>query len=280
MNFCAHTAEDESGRPLPETSGRWQPLIRHLQGVARLAREFGTALDLEAEARLAGWLHDLGKYRDEFQAYLRGQRAGSLETRHAIYGAAWALQHEFLGLLFSVAGHHAGLHDKDQVVSDAEKSTVFRLLYQLSVPDVCEIQQHREQLRFEQVSKLFNFIEADTVPLVVVEQYNPETRSNEPVPLKEDPSRTVKQLLDTATDRAPQFLTPTEWRLLQPHIVSLSHRDKRTAPFVAGNARLVLRGDDPRRGLYRLVSSSLYAGTLHGAGLHVSEQFGNFDYLL
>jgi CRISPR-associated endonuclease/helicase Cas3 len=158
--------------------------------------------------------------------------------------------------------------------------TYFRLLYQLSVPDVCEIQQHREQLRFEEVSALFNFIEADTVPLVVVEQYNPETRSNEPVPLKEDPSRTVKQLLDTATARAPQFLTPTEWRLLQPHIVSLSHRDKKTAPFVAGNARLVFRGDDPRRGLYRLVAASLYAGTLHGSGLDVSEQFGNFDYLL
>ena len=36
----------------------------------------------------------------------------------------------------------------------------FRLLYQLSVPDECEIQKHREQLHFEQVHECFDFIEA------------------------------------------------------------------------------------------------------------------------
>lgn len=59
----------------------------------------------------AGRLHDLGKYRGEFQAYLRNQRDSSVETHHAIYGAAAAFHRESYGLAFAIAGHHAGLHD-------------------------------------------------------------------------------------------------------------------------------------------------------------------------
>jgi len=162
----------------------------------------------------------------------------------------------------------------------ASFETYFRLLYQLSVPDECEIQREREQLHFEKVHDLFNFIDADTLPLLVAEQYNPETKRNDPVLVKADPAQTVQQLLDAVTARYPAFITRAEWRLVQRHIANLSHRDKKTAPFVAGNAKLVFKDDDPRRGLYRLVSSSLYEGTLHGAGLDVSGQLGNFDYLL
>jgi CRISPR-associated endonuclease/helicase Cas3 len=47
--------------------------------------------------------------------------------------------------------------------------TYFRLLYQTTVPDPggCAIQSAREQLHFEAVSDLFNFIDADTVPLLI-----------------------------------------------------------------------------------------------------------------
>jgi len=112
MTFYAHTAEDEQGRPLPESSGQWQPLRTHLRNVASLAKRFAAPLNFENEAELAGLLHDLGKYRDEFQAYLCGQRESSIETQHAIYGATWALfPHQQLGTFLAVAGHHAGLHD-------------------------------------------------------------------------------------------------------------------------------------------------------------------------
>lgn len=111
MNYYAHTAEDGNGAQLPED--RWQLLKDHLRTVARLAQEFARPLRLEAEAELAGLLHDLGKYRDEFQAYLRGQRGGGIETQHAIFGAAWAAEdvRSLLASAFAVAGHHAGLHD-------------------------------------------------------------------------------------------------------------------------------------------------------------------------
>lgn len=59
--------------------------------MAGLAREFAEPVGLAADAELVGLLHDFGKYRDEFQPYLRGQRPGGSETQHAAYGAAWAL---------------------------------------------------------------------------------------------------------------------------------------------------------------------------------------------
>ena len=113
VKYYAHTAVGENGKPLPESSGRWQLLTTHLSNVAELAGQFATPFNLTNEARLAGLLHDLGKYRDEFQAYLRGERSSSVETQHAIYGAAWAAedQRSLLASALAVAGHHAGLHD-------------------------------------------------------------------------------------------------------------------------------------------------------------------------
>ena len=123
--YYAHTAEAVDGTRLPENSGRWQPLSIHLRNVAGLAREFAAPLGFPDEAELAGLLHDLGKYRDEFQAYLRGELASSVETQHAIYGAAWALKpHLQLGSVFAVAGHHAGLHDMSDAQAAASKPII------------------------------------------------------------------------------------------------------------------------------------------------------------
>ncbi len=108
MKYYAHTAAGENGEPLPESF--WQPLAAHLSNVARLAGQFAAPLNLTDEAKLAGLLHDLGKYREEFQAYLRGERGSSVETQHAIFGAAWAMERS-LASTQPVAGHHAGLHD-------------------------------------------------------------------------------------------------------------------------------------------------------------------------
>ncbi|HMP83148.1 MAG TPA: CRISPR-associated helicase Cas3', partial [Verrucomicrobiota bacterium] len=103
MNYYAHTADD---------GGEWQPLHAHLRNVANLAKRLAAPLgkSVQAEVELAGLLHDLGKYRDEFQAYLRGERGSSVETQHAIFGAAWAMERSLASTL-PVAGHHAGLHD-------------------------------------------------------------------------------------------------------------------------------------------------------------------------
>ncbi|MCC6415010.1 MAG: CRISPR-associated helicase Cas3' [Opitutaceae bacterium] len=112
--FYAHTAEDAAGNRLPESSGQWQPLADHLRNVAELAAQFAASFGASEVARLAGLLHDLGKYRAEFQAYLRGQRSSSAETQHAIFGAAWAADEahpQLFAAKLAIAGHHAGLHD-------------------------------------------------------------------------------------------------------------------------------------------------------------------------
>jgi CRISPR-associated endonuclease/helicase Cas3 len=132
VKYYAHTAEGEDGKPLPECSGQWQPLAAHLSNVAELAEKFAAPLNLGTEAKLAGLLHDLGKYRDQFQAYLRGERTGSIETQHAIYGAAWAMTpHQQLGSTLAVAGHHAGLHDLPDAQVAACKPAIRAILPEL-----------------------------------------------------------------------------------------------------------------------------------------------------
>jgi hypothetical protein len=88
MNYYAHTAEDENGKPLPEDSGQWQPLRTHLANVAKLAGRFAAPLNLTAEATLAGLLHDLGKYAERFQARLRNPAVHGIN--HWAAGAAHA----------------------------------------------------------------------------------------------------------------------------------------------------------------------------------------------
>lgn len=74
-------------------------------------RGASTDAAMEELARWAGLLHDAGKYRDEFQSYLRGDRKGDVDTHHAVYGAALAAERGSDCVAFAIAAHHAGLHD-------------------------------------------------------------------------------------------------------------------------------------------------------------------------
>jgi len=112
--FYAHTLE---GEPV----ARWQKLEEHLQGVANRAECFARDFSADEEARVAGWLHDLGKFRDEFQSYLRKEREGGTDTHHAVYGAALAFENNPpWPCAFAIAGHHAGLHNLHQLQSLVE----------------------------------------------------------------------------------------------------------------------------------------------------------------
>lgn len=108
MTFLAHT-ENTDGIP--------HLLKDHLQYVGKLAHYFAEkgCPSLSEVANWAGLLHDFGKYRSEFQEYLRKQRESGTETHHAVYGAALAGQLGFVGGAFTIAGHHAGLHDRGEL---------------------------------------------------------------------------------------------------------------------------------------------------------------------
>jgi CRISPR-associated endonuclease/helicase Cas3 len=148
--------------------------------------------------------------------------------------------------------------------------TYFDLLYQVTVPDVgaCEIQLEREKLHFKAVDELFNFIDSDTVPLVI------ETATMED-------GRTVGEWLKEA--KAKKYLTAEEWRTIQPFIVNLSFPSStKTKTFLnKTNSELVFKDDDPVRGLRRMKINILYSDGVNGSGLDVNaDAFDNLNGLL
>lgn len=112
------------------SSENWysHPLQKHLQKVAQLAKRFaGRYGSLFAE--YAGLLHDLGKFQEAFQKYIRNASGFEKENAHledvestklrkiphSTAGAKYAVEHlnPFFGhlLAYLIAGHHAGLAD-------------------------------------------------------------------------------------------------------------------------------------------------------------------------
>ncbi len=134
----------------------------------------------------------------------------------------------------------------------------FRLLYQANVPDPggCAIQSAREKLHFEEVSTLFNFIDADSVPLLIESAVMGD-------------GMTVAEWRKAIA--AKGFFTPDEWRAIQPYIVNLSFPEsKMTHAFLKASASpLAFKGDDPNRGLrlLKIQEPKIYHDGLNGCGL-------------
>jgi CRISPR-associated endonuclease/helicase Cas3 len=114
MKFYAHTLE---GKP----QEHWQKLDDHLAGVARKAHSFSQLFYAGEWGRLAGELHDVGKFSSEFQGYLISSQSPDSHVSeyrgkvdHTSAGAQYVV--EKLGILghllaYVISGHHAGLLD-------------------------------------------------------------------------------------------------------------------------------------------------------------------------
>lgn len=102
MRYFAHSAAEVSEE-------HWQLLADHLSGVGMTASAFASVFGCEEAGKIAGLLHDLGKYTQKFQARLRG---GEQRVDHSTHGA-FVAQRRFgaMGqlLAYGIAGHHAGL---------------------------------------------------------------------------------------------------------------------------------------------------------------------------
>jgi CRISPR-associated endonuclease/helicase Cas3 len=95
----------------------------HLRETGRLAGGFASEFGNEDWAHLAGLWHDLGKYKDDFQEYIRrvtgyerdeAEDGGPGKVDHTAAGAIHAMERmgpmgPILGYL--IAGHHSGLPD-------------------------------------------------------------------------------------------------------------------------------------------------------------------------
>lgn len=107
--FYAHSGDDPDYRD-------WQLLRDHLTQVAEQARRMAAEAvphdhALAETAYAAGLLHDLGKYRLEFQQMIRGLSPQKERTYHKQAGAAKAADGNNIPAAFAVAGHHGGLPD-------------------------------------------------------------------------------------------------------------------------------------------------------------------------
>jgi CRISPR-associated endonuclease/helicase Cas3 len=120
MEYFAHTYELPDGKRDPDES-HWQPLREHLANVAKLAAKFASEArpgedegEFAQAAYAAGLLHDLGKYRPEFQRMIRGLQPKGESTRHKQAGAAQAVStgSKHFDICFSILGHHGGIPDK------------------------------------------------------------------------------------------------------------------------------------------------------------------------
>jgi CRISPR-associated endonuclease/helicase Cas3 len=113
-----------------------QSIQEHLEAVADLCKQYAKKIGLEQAAEIIGLVHDLGKYSDEFQAYIKSA-AGLLDqdadeeavdaeelkgkVDHSTAGAQWVWRElgkqgtegriaaQFLSLC--IASHHSGLID-------------------------------------------------------------------------------------------------------------------------------------------------------------------------
>ena len=121
--FYAHTP--------PKGGGDWHKLIPHSTGVADQAYAFCGDTLIADLAYWAGLLHDLGKFRKEFQNYLRACHLGQKPQKspHAIWGATfyywlfWTQQQHperWKDLSLIIAGHHAGLSDPGALSTQME----------------------------------------------------------------------------------------------------------------------------------------------------------------
>ncbi|MFO7718384.1 MAG: CRISPR-associated endonuclease Cas3'', partial [Desulfohalobium sp.] len=103
MEFYAHTKE---GQPPSE----WQKLDSHIQNVAGLASKAAAYFGAGDWGQVAGLLHDIGKYRSDFQKKLINQSNKYVD--HKGVGAKlvweeWGNPGKLLG--YCIAGHHGGL---------------------------------------------------------------------------------------------------------------------------------------------------------------------------
>lgn len=90
-----------------------EPVISHLQHVARLCRDFASEWGAADEAFAAGMLHDVGKYSELFQKVL--SRA-AIHVDHATPGSLLMLKryrNEGFAAALAVEGHHDGLIGAD-----------------------------------------------------------------------------------------------------------------------------------------------------------------------
>lgn len=139
---------------LDEETGREQLLFDHLTGVADLAGRFAAAFGEETMGRLLGLYHDIGKYSQEFQAYMRADEEKKKRLRGSIdHSTAGAQEIVKLGegtgqgkssrlskgmaqvMAFCIAGHHGGIPNQGTQANVGGEGNLLGRLKRRDLPD-------------------------------------------------------------------------------------------------------------------------------------------------
>jgi CRISPR-associated endonuclease/helicase Cas3 len=100
-----------------KTQADWHLLLTHLDSTAERAERFAAPF-AKGWGRLAGLLHDAGKYRKASQNYLASAHDHTgPKVDHSSVGALIARDKRAAALAFVIAGHHGGLPDKQDLLS-------------------------------------------------------------------------------------------------------------------------------------------------------------------
>ncbi|MCH4156630.1 MAG: CRISPR-associated helicase Cas3' [Muribaculaceae bacterium] len=138
---------------------RVQTIEEHCLGVSSLAMKFAEPFfsqDISAEI---GLLHDIGKYSDDFQAYIRNCSGyekidnAPIRTEHSIPGAkvAGSFYPQFQRIIeYCIAGHHSGLHDYSDLASKLIGAKQLEGLPQIEhhTIDVSKVMPHLDEMNF------------------------------------------------------------------------------------------------------------------------------------
>lgn len=175
-------------RVLEDDSYETQPLLDHLHGVAELAQSYAERITDDPElgeiGYLLGLLHDLGKYQEGFQCYIRQQSGldptlNGWRTPHSPAGARYAYDLKQVGgnqqllkiLSLCIGAHHRGLYDdsewRGQVVRSSDtKRAVANLVKGLKL-EASQLEELLHKASLDKATKAWNKIDEDDYQLLI-----------------------------------------------------------------------------------------------------------------
>jgi len=145
-----------------------QSVQSHLEAVSILARKYGTVAGLGAHSELAGFLHDMGKFTQQFTKYLKNAVIeNDIDTKkidHSTAGAKYLYDNyygtdniqnyvvETIGM--AILSHHSGLQNFVQI--DLKSSDYVRRVTNEKLPYYDEVVKNFESINgnVERVAKL------------------------------------------------------------------------------------------------------------------------------